>query len=167
MCRCVSIMPGITMPLLASMVLTPSGVCRLGPTASILPSMTRTSASCSTSWAAFMVSTVPPRSTIGSLMFAALLSLFRNDYQLGSAFGRFLAFPRGGDVSQRDALHVDLDLAAGDVLGERLVRVALDLVRRVRDREARHVQRDAADGGSGERDLGAGQLADLHVSRMP
>src|SRR3954454_19697509 len=167
MCRCVSIMPGITMPSSASISRVPSGVCRSAPTASILPSATSTSASCSTSLASFMVSTVPRRSTIGSLMFTALLSLSRNDYQLGPVFRRFLAFPRGGDVVERDALDIDHDLARGHVMGELGVRLALGVDRRVGDGEAAHIQRDAPDRGSRERDLGAGELADLDVPRVP
>src|ERR1700749_2891404 len=119
-------MPGITMPLAASMVLAPSGASRFGPTAAMLPSATRTSASCSTSLALFIVSTVPRRSTIGSLMFTALLSLFRNDSRLGPFLRRFLAFPRSRDVIQRHDFLVDEDLAAPDVRGQPPVRVALD-----------------------------------------
>src|SRR4051812_43330191 len=115
-------MPGITMPLVASMLFAFSGASRSGPTLSILPSITRTSASCSTSWASFMVSTVPPRSTIGSLMFAALLSLSRNDYQLRPAIRRFLAFPRGGDVAQLHGFLLDRDLTARHVPCQLLVR---------------------------------------------
>src|ERR1044072_9091647 len=68
MLRCVSIMPGITMPSDASISVVPSGTSRFGPTAAILSSWTSTSAPWSTSCASFMVSTVPPRSTIGSLI---------------------------------------------------------------------------------------------------
>src|SRR5690349_15162162 len=167
MCRCVSIMPGITMPSPASMVLALSGASRLGPTASILSSTTRTSAPCSTSWASFMVRTVPPRSTIGSLMFAALLSLSRNDYQLRPAIRCFLAFPRGRDVIELDGFVLDRDLFGGHVPRQFLIRVALDLVRRVGDREPGDIERHAPDRGGGERDLGAGELADLDMPRVP
>src|ERR1700759_4705366 len=65
MCRCVSIIPGITMPPLASISSAPSGACRRGPTPAILSPVTSTSASVRTVWASSMVSTVPPRSTTG------------------------------------------------------------------------------------------------------
>src|SRR5215472_9863373 len=65
MCRCVSIIPGITIPPLASISSAPSGACRRGPTAAILSPVTSTSASVRTVWASSMVSTVPPRSTTG------------------------------------------------------------------------------------------------------
>src|SRR6516225_6644614 len=65
MCRCVSIIPGITMPPLASISSAPSGACRRGPTSAILSPVTSTSASVRTVWASSMVSTVPPRSTTG------------------------------------------------------------------------------------------------------
>src|SRR3954451_1305786 len=163
MCRCVSIMPGITMPLRASISLAPSGLSRLGPTFSIRSPITRTSASCSTSWASFTVSTVPPRSTIGSLI-SLPSSRIRNDDQLGSVLGRLLAFPRGGDVVEGNDLFVDRDLAVGHVPRELGVCVALDVRRRVRDREPAHAQRHAPDRGGAQRDLGAGELADLDVA---
>src|SRR4051812_18622288 len=165
MCRCVSIMPGITMPLRASISLAPSGVSRFGPTFSIRSPITRTSASCNTSWASFMVSTVPPRSTIGSLI-SLPSSLIRNDDQLGSVLGRLLALPRGGDVVEGNDLFVDHDLAVGHVVREPPVRGALDVRRRVRDREPAHAQRHAADRGGAQRDLGPGELADLNVAGM-
>src|SRR5271166_2008199 len=65
MCRWVSIIPGITMPPLASISSAPSGACRRGPTAAILSPVTRTSASVRTVWASSIVSTVPPRSRTG------------------------------------------------------------------------------------------------------
>src|SRR3954469_21423025 len=163
MCRCVSIMPGITMPLRASISLAPSGLSRLGPTFSIRSPITRTSASCNTSWASFMVSTVPPRSTIGSLI-SLPSSLIRNDDQLGSVLGRLLAFPRAGDVIEGNDLFVDHDLAVGHVPRELGVCVALDVRRRVRDREPAYAQRHAPDRGGAQRDLGPGELADLDVA---
>ena len=48
MCRCVSIMPGITMPPEASISTVPSGTSRPGPTAAMRSPTTRTSASRST-----------------------------------------------------------------------------------------------------------------------
>src|SRR3954470_17715406 len=163
MCRCVSIMPGITMPLVASMIFASAGASRLGPTFSIRSPITSTSASRSTSWASFMVSTVPPRSTIGSLI-SLPSSLIRNDYQLGPVLRRPLAFPRAGDVLQLNDLFVDHDLAVGDVPRELGVGVALDVRRRVGDRESAHAQRHAADRGRAQRDLGPGELADLDVA---
>src|SRR2546430_1314752 len=65
MCRCVSIIPGITMPPLASISSEPSGASSRGPTAAILSPVTSTSASARIVWASSMVSTVPPRSTTG------------------------------------------------------------------------------------------------------
>src|SRR5713226_810968 len=65
MCRCVSIIPGITMPPLASISSAPSGASSRGPTAAILSPVTSTSVSVRTVWASSMVSTVPPRSTTG------------------------------------------------------------------------------------------------------
>src|SRR5690349_18117017 len=65
MCRCVSIIPGITMPPLASISSVPSGTSRWGPTAAIVSPVTRTSAAARTVCASSMVSTVPPRRTTG------------------------------------------------------------------------------------------------------
>src|SRR5271166_3785844 len=65
MCRWVSIIPGITMPPLASISSAPSGAWRRGPTAAIRSAVTSTSASVRMVWASSMVSTVPPRSTAG------------------------------------------------------------------------------------------------------
>src|SRR2546421_632122 len=65
MCRCVSIIPGITMPPLASTSSVPSGTSRRGPTAAIRSPVTSTSAPVRTVCASSMVSTVPPRSTTG------------------------------------------------------------------------------------------------------
>src|SRR6185312_11483055 len=65
MCRCVSIIPGITMPPLASISSAPSGASSRGPTAAILSPVTSTFASARMVWASSMVSTVPPRNTTG------------------------------------------------------------------------------------------------------
>src|SRR5580693_1189254 len=65
MCRWVSIIPGITMPPLASISAVPSGTARRDPTAAIRSPATSTSASNRTVCASSIVSTVPPRSTTG------------------------------------------------------------------------------------------------------
>src|SRR4051812_1498613 len=65
MCRWVSIIPGITIPPLASISCVPGGTSSRGPTASIRSPTTRTSASVSTVDEASMVRTVPPRNTSG------------------------------------------------------------------------------------------------------
>src|SRR5947209_2757 len=65
MWRCVSIIPGITMPPRASISAVPSGTSSRGPTAVMRSPTTRTSASGSTVDASSMVSTVPPRRTTG------------------------------------------------------------------------------------------------------
>src|SRR3954451_21751110 len=66
MCRWVSTIPGITMPSEASISRVPSGTSRDWPTAAIKPSTTSTSPPGSTVWASSMVTTVPPRKTIGA-----------------------------------------------------------------------------------------------------
>jgi hypothetical protein len=63
MCRCVSIIPGITMPPLASISSAPSGAARCGPTAAILSPVTSTSAPVRIVCASSIVRTVPLRST--------------------------------------------------------------------------------------------------------
>src|SRR5215467_4896657 len=65
MCRCVSIMPGMTMPPDASISAVPSGTSSPGPTAAIVSPVTSTSAPVSTVCAASMVSTVALRNTTG------------------------------------------------------------------------------------------------------
>src|SRR4051812_17636942 len=65
MCRCVSIIPGITRPPEASISNVPSGTSRPGPTASIRWPTTRTSVSARTDRPGSMGRTVPPRKTIG------------------------------------------------------------------------------------------------------
>ena len=63
MCRCVSIIPGITMPPVASISVVPSGTSRCGPTASIRSPLTSTSPPWCTVCASSMVSTVAFRNT--------------------------------------------------------------------------------------------------------
>src|SRR5215217_3708563 len=63
MCRCVSIMPGMTIPPDASISRVPSGTCRFGPISAMRSPVTSTSVSGSTRWVASTVSTVPPLST--------------------------------------------------------------------------------------------------------
>src|SRR3954447_4693172 len=65
MCRWVSIMPGITMPPVASISWVPSGTWRRLPTSAMRSSTTSTSASVSTVEASSIVRTVPPRNTSG------------------------------------------------------------------------------------------------------
>ena len=65
MCRWVSIMPGMTMPPVASISAVPSGTCRFGPTAAIRSSVTSTSASARIRCPSSMVSTVALRKTSG------------------------------------------------------------------------------------------------------
>src|SRR5829696_650353 len=90
MCRCVSIIPGITMPPEASISCAPSGASRPGPTPAILSSTTSTSLSCRTSWASFIVSTVPRRRTTGRPgAIVAASALIR----LGSLCGLSRTFP--------------------------------------------------------------------------
>ena len=68
------------------------------------------------------------------------------------------------DVGERDALEVDDDVAAGDVLAQAPVGLAPHLVRRVQVHEAAHVERLRADRGRGEAELGPGEVADLDVA---
>ena len=65
MCRWVSIMPGMTMPPVASISAVPSGTSRFGPTAAIRSPATSTSASLRTVCASSIVSTVAFRNTTG------------------------------------------------------------------------------------------------------
>src|SRR5581483_559656 len=65
MCRCVSIMPGMTMPPEASISRVPSGTASAGPTAAIRSPVTSTSAPVSTWCASSIVSTVAFRNTTG------------------------------------------------------------------------------------------------------
>src|SRR6266496_404362 len=65
MCRCVSIMPGMTMPPRASISMAPSGAVTFCPTSAILSSITSTSVSVSTDRASSIGSTVPPRKSTG------------------------------------------------------------------------------------------------------
>jgi hypothetical protein len=65
MCRCVSIMPGSTMPPAASISTVPAGTSSAGPTAAIRSPSTSTSAPSSTRCASSIGSTVPPRRTTG------------------------------------------------------------------------------------------------------
>jgi hypothetical protein len=59
------VMPGMTMPSVASISAVPSGTSSDGPTAAISSPPTSTSASRRMSCASFMVSTVPRRNTTG------------------------------------------------------------------------------------------------------
>jgi len=65
MCRCVSIMPGMMMPSLASISIVPSGTASRGPTAVTVSPEMSTSAPGSTDRASSMTRTVPPRRTMG------------------------------------------------------------------------------------------------------
>ena len=65
MCRCVSIIPGMTMPPEASISKLPSGTSSAGPTAAISSPTTSTSARSSTACASSIVNTVPARRTTG------------------------------------------------------------------------------------------------------
>src|SRR3954469_2120839 len=65
MCRCVSIIPGITTPPVASTTCVPSGVSRSCPTAAIRSPTTRTSPPSRIVCESSIVSTVPPRSSTG------------------------------------------------------------------------------------------------------
>src|SRR3954463_762924 len=172
MCRCVSIMPGITMPCAASISNDPSGTSRPGPTASMRSPTTRTSASSRSSCASFMVSTVPPRKTIGrpgsgveAFVLTGLLGVgSRDEARLRPAGGLALALPGVADVLERPRVDVDRDVAVGGVLRQSQVRVALELRRRMGDGEAADVERPGADEGRGQRDLAARHVADLDVA---
>src|SRR4051794_20731875 len=157
MWRCVSIMPGMTMPPEASISSAPSGTSSPGPTASMRSPTTSTSPSSTTSWASFIVSTVPPRNTIGRPGCSSLLmGLLSRDEDLLRAAGRApLALPRLTDLLERPRLDVDADAAVRGVPGQPPVGVALELQRRVRDREAADVDRLRADQRRGERHLAA------------
>src|SRR5215212_6653765 len=185
MWRCVSIMPGRTIPPDASISYASSGASRFGPTPAITPSTTSTSASRNTSWASFMVSTVPRRSTTGrpasivadSLNVPPLLDCrapfqvpvarSRNQHELRCAARFLLARPRFRDALERDLLEFDDDLAATDVADQRRVALAPDLDRRMGDREPSQVERDRAQRGRRDGDLEAGELADLDVACVP
>src|SRR3954470_20682561 len=65
MCRCVSIIPGIKTPPVASTTCVPSGVSRSCPTAAIRSPTTRTSPPSRIVCESSIVSTVPPRSSTG------------------------------------------------------------------------------------------------------
>src|SRR5690606_21558765 len=65
MCRWVAIIPGMTMPPVASISAAPSGASRSGPTAVSVPPATRTSARSRTSRPSPPGATIPPRSTKG------------------------------------------------------------------------------------------------------
>ena len=69
MWRCVSTIPGITMPRRASISTVPSGTSSARPTASIFSPTTSTSASCSTDRLASIVSTIPLRNTVAVVIF--------------------------------------------------------------------------------------------------
>src|SRR5215208_3345348 len=156
MWRWVSIMPGITMPSEASISTVPSGTSRSGPTAAISSPTTRTSASFRTSWASFMVSTVPRRSTTGrppsiSLTagsspsgcpapFQVEVARSRNKHELGAAAALALALPRGLDLLERELLDVDPDVAGGDVAGQLEEPRATDVGWGMCDREAAQVE---------------------------
>src|SRR4051794_33777781 len=167
MCRCVSIMPGMTMPPEASISNVPSGTSRSGPTASMRSPTTSTSPGSCRVWASSRVSTVPRRKTIGRPgsgveVFTGLLS--RDKDLLGAAGGLALALPGVGDLVERAAVEVDGDVAVGGVPGQFQVRLALELERRVVHREAADVDRLRADQRGGQRGLRRGPVADLHVA---
>src|SRR3954451_12559791 len=182
MCRWVSIIPGITIPSAASISNVPSGTSSPGPIVAMLSTTTSTSAPCRTSWASFMVSTVPPRRTTGLpasisvnvsssfcvlAPFQANVARSRTKDLLRTARGGALALPRLADAGERERVDVEHDVAARHVSCQRPVALAADLDRRVGDREAAHVERDRADGGGRQRDLNAGELADLDVPGVP
>src|SRR4051794_8198567 len=179
MCRWVSIIPGITIPSEASISNVPSGTSSAGPIAAILSSTTSTSAPCRTSWASFMVSTVPLRMTTGRpasisvnvsssfglpAPFQADVARSRTEHLLRTARGAALALPRLADARERERRDVEDDVAARHVGGQRPVPLAAHLDRRVGDREAAHVERDRPDRGGREGDLEPGELADLDVA---
>src|SRR3712207_2271792 len=112
-------------------------------------STTRTSPPSTTWWASSMVSTVPPRSTIGRPGSGAVASAVtwllpfrsRDQHRLRAAGRAALALPGGCDVVERAAVQVDADVAARGVLGEPQVGVALELRRRVGDGVPADVER--------------------------
>src|SRR5215210_5883919 len=153
MCRWVSIIPGMTMPPAASTSNVSSGTSSAGPTASIRSPTTRTSPSSMIRCASSIVRTVPRRKTTGrpgsGVEAFVLTGLLRvgswNEDRLRAAGGLPLTLPGGGDVFERAPVDVDLDVAVGGVRGQAQIRVALDVERGVRDREAAHVERQRAD----------------------
>src|SRR5829696_2839663 len=165
-------MPGITMLSAASISNVPSGTSRPGPTASMRLPTTRTSASSSSSWASFIVSTVPPRKTIGrpgsgsgAFVVIGLLVVVSGDEDQLRAAGRLaLALPRLGDLVEPTGVDIDRDVAGGGVLGQARVRVALEVERRMGHGEAADVERCRADPRRGQRELAAGHVADLDVA---
>src|SRR4051794_11389369 len=166
MWRCVSIMPGMTMPREASISSAPSGASSPGPTASIFSPTTSTSPSLITSWASFIVRTVPWRNTIGRPALSSLLMwlLSRDEDLLRAAGCAPLALPRLADLVQRPGLDVHDDAAVRRVPGQPPVRLALELERRVGYREAADVDRLQPDERRGQRDLPAGHVAHLDVA---
>src|SRR4051812_22092205 len=172
MCRWVSIIPGMTMPSEASISKVPSGTSSPGPTASIRSPTTRTSPSSTIRCPSSIVSTVPRRKTIGrpgsgveAFALTGLLPVGSWDEDhLRAAGGLALALPGGGDVVERAGVDVDRDVALGRVPGQAQVGVALEVQRRVGDREAADVERHGADQRRGERDLAAGHVAHLDVT---
>src|SRR5919109_2193477 len=182
MWRCVSTMPGMTMPPDASISNAPSGASRPGPTPAMRSSITRTSVPSRTSWSSFIVSTLPRRRTTGrpgsgagasGLMGAALLPVTlslgwctsRDQHHLRAAGGLPLALPRRLDVVERPAVHVDDDVPPCRVLRQAEVRVPLELGTWMGDREAADVERHGPEEWRGQGDLVAGDVADLHVTR--
>src|SRR3954452_14476010 len=166
MCRCVSIMPGMTMPPEASISSAPSGASSPGPTASMRSPTTSTSASRCISWASFIVRTVPRRNTIGRPGCSSLLMglLSRDEDLLRAAGCLLLALPRVRDLVERAGLDVDDDAAVRGVGGQPPIGVALDLDRRIGDVEAAEVEAFGADERRGEGDLGTGHVAHLDVA---
>src|SRR5215211_86694 len=179
MWRWVSIMPGITMPSEASISSAPSGASSDGPTSAIVSPTTSTSASRRMSWASFMVSTVPRRSTIGRPVsislksgsspsgcqapFQPTVAWSRNQDELGAALGAALTFPGGLDLLERQRLDVDHDVTGRYMPGELQESLLPQLRWRVGDREAAQVERDGAHRRRRQRNLQARELADLDV----
>src|SRR5215210_1050786 len=119
MCRCVSTMPGMTMPPAASISKVPSGTSSTAPRRKTIGR---------------------PASGMGAFVLTGLLpGGSRDEDRLGAAGGLALALPGVGDVVERARVDVDGEVAGGGVLGEAQVGVALELHRRMGDVEAAQV----------------------------